>query len=51
VLIHGCRSEEDFALKPKIDSAISANLLSDLWPAYSKKANTVSQHVQDILEV
>lgn len=47
VLIHGCRDARDFADKPKIDFAVSSNLLSDLWPAYSKAE--AHEHVQDVI--
>ena len=51
ILIHGCRSEGDFAMKKKIDDALDGHLLSHLWPAYSKRENIKPEHVQDVIEV
>lgn len=51
ILVHGCRSEADFAHKPTVDSAISEGVLTKLWPAYSREFGGVkSTHVQDVIE-
>lgn len=51
LLIHGCRNESDFAYRSKIDGALAAGALSSLLPAYSRKQDSKSVHVQDIVEV
>jgi hypothetical protein len=51
VLIHGCRYEEDFAYKSRVEGGLSEGLLTDLWPAYSRKQSATPMHVQDIIAV
>lgn len=48
ILIHGCRSEADFANKAKVDGALSSGLLSEVWPAYSRAETP--EHVQNVIE-
>jgi len=49
VFIHGCRSETDFPLKKKVDDALAARVITDLWPAYSQKEGVKHEHVQDVI--
>jgi len=49
ILIHGCRSESDFAYKSRAEGGLSEGLISDLWPAYSRKQDAEPAHVQDII--
>lgn len=50
ILIHGCRTQHDFALRSKIESALVAGAISNIFPAYSR-IDTTPAHVQDIVEV
>jgi NADPH-ferrihemoprotein reductase len=50
VLAHGCRSEADFANKEKTEEALKSGIISDLWPAYSRKVGAPKLHVQDVVK-
>jgi len=50
ILIHGCHSEPDFALKKKVDDGVVQGVLSSVWPAYSRQEGLKSTHIQDIIE-
>jgi hypothetical protein len=41
----------DFAYRTKVDAALAAGALSQLYPAFSRKQDTPPVHVQDIIEV
>eukprot|EP00026_Physarum_polycephalum_P000703 Phypoly_transcript_00704.p1 GENE.Phypoly_transcript_00704~~Phypoly_transcript_00704.p1 ORF type:complete len:606 (+),score=124.76 Phypoly_transcript_00704:1837-3654(+) len=50
VLVHGCRSEADFANFRKTEAALKTGVISDLWPAYSRKEGAPKMHIQDALK-
>jgi len=49
VLIHGCRSTADFALKEKVEADLAGGVITTLWPAYSKEEGNCV-HIQDVIE-
>lgn len=51
VLIHGCRTELDFAHKRKADEALAAGTLSKIYPAYSRLRESQRVHIADVIVV
>jgi len=50
ILIHGCRTENDFAHRPAVDKALAGGVLDVVHAAYSRKPDSPTMHVQDVVE-